>query len=91
MPTVGRFGPYRVYFYTNEGTEPPHVHIQREDKFAKFWQSPVILAWTKRFPAAELRKLERLVAAHRERLMEAWHENFPRRGGGTGPERSGNR
>ena len=28
MPTLLRIGPYRIFFYSNEGNplEPPHVH-----------------------------------------------------------------
>ena len=44
MPTVLRSGPYRVYFYSHEGREPPHVHVDREDRSAKFWLEPVGLA-----------------------------------------------
>jgi hypothetical protein len=32
MPTVGRIGPFRFFFYSNEGAEPPHVHAQQERK-----------------------------------------------------------
>ncbi|MCP9886780.1 DUF2442 domain-containing protein [Cyanobium sp. ATX 6A2] len=27
MPTILRSGPYRVYFYSHEPNEPPHVHM----------------------------------------------------------------
>ncbi len=30
MPTVFRSGPYRFFFYSNEGSEPPHIHVQRD-------------------------------------------------------------
>jgi hypothetical protein len=76
MPTVGRIGPYRFYFYSNEGTEPPHVHAQQERKIAKFWLEPVALGSTGRFSASELRSIERIVFENRERFLEAWHEFF---------------
>ena len=31
MPTVLRSGPYRFFFYSGDGAEPPHVHVQRDD------------------------------------------------------------
>ncbi|HTR38030.1 MAG TPA: DUF4160 domain-containing protein [Bryobacteraceae bacterium] len=43
MPTIARVGPYRVFFFSNEGFEPPHVHIQREQALAKFWLETVAL------------------------------------------------
>jgi len=41
MPTVLRIGPYRFHFYSREGTEPPHIHVARDDFEAKFWLQPV--------------------------------------------------
>jgi hypothetical protein len=32
VPTVLRVGPYRFFFYSNEGTEPPHVHVEAAGK-----------------------------------------------------------
>jgi hypothetical protein len=31
MPTVLRIGPYRFFFYSNEGHEPPHIHVESAD------------------------------------------------------------
>ena len=76
MPTIARIGPYRIFFFSNEGHEPPHVHIQREDALAKFWLQPVALATATRFRAPELVKLEKMVMEHRKRWIEAWHEYF---------------
>lgn len=44
MPTVAQIGPYRFFFYSNEGDESPHVHAKREAKVARFWLDPVGLA-----------------------------------------------
>jgi hypothetical protein len=43
MPTVLRTGPYRLFFYSSDRDEPPHVHVEREDNVAKFWLDPVTL------------------------------------------------
>ncbi len=37
MPTVLVAGPYRMYFYSHEPNEPPHIHVDRDDQSAKFW------------------------------------------------------
>jgi hypothetical protein len=76
MPTVLRQGPYRFYFYSNERGEPAHIHIRRERMLAKFWLEPVSLAVSSRFSAQELRRLESMVAQHREEFLEAWHEHL---------------
>ena len=76
MPTVLRSGPYRAYFYSHEPNEPPHVHIDRDDRSAKFWLDPVALARNLGFPAAELRRIELLLSENREQLLKAWHDFF---------------
>ena len=76
MPTVLRLGPYRFFFYSNEGFEPPHVHMERDDGNAKFWLTTVALASSQGIAAQELRRLERIVAEHRERFIEAWNDHF---------------
>ena len=61
MPTVHHEGPYRVFFYSADRVEPPHVHIERDANRAKFWLTPVRLARSGGFGAAELLRLEKLV------------------------------
>jgi len=43
MPTILREGPYRFFFYAGDSDEPPHVHVERDDKIAKFFLVPVRL------------------------------------------------
>ena len=35
MPTVMRVGPYRLFFYSADGHEPPHIHVERDADIAK--------------------------------------------------------
>jgi hypothetical protein len=69
-------GRYRFYFFSNEGVEPPHVHVKAEADQAKFWLDPVGLAANYGFRANELSAIERLVREHQRMLMEAWHEHL---------------
>lgn len=73
MPTVLREGPYRLYFFSHEPYEPPHVHVDRDDDSAKVWLDPVGIAQNFGFRAHELRRIERLVVENQETLLEAWH------------------
>jgi hypothetical protein len=54
MPTVLRWGPYRAFFYSNEGDEPAHVHVRAGDREAKFWLHDLTIAMNAGFPAHEL-------------------------------------
>jgi hypothetical protein len=76
MPTVLRSGPYRFFFYSADGSEPPHVHIQRETHTAKFWLEPVRLHDSGGFSSFELRRLEALVEEHAASLRRAWYDFF---------------
>ena len=76
MPTVMRIGPYRFFFYSGDGGEPPHIHIERDDQIAKFWLDPVRLAKSGGFNRAELGDIEKLVLANTIVLQEAWNEYF---------------
>ena len=76
MPTVLRTGPYRLYFYSHEPNEPPHVHIDRDDQSAKFWLRTVALARNLGFNPRELRRIERLIIEHQHQLLEVWDEYF---------------
>lgn len=76
MPTVLRHEGCRFYFYSHEPNEPPHIHVDRDGKSAKFWLSPVALARNVGYNARELGELLRVVANHRSEFMEAWREHF---------------
>ena len=40
MPTVLFVQDWRLYFYSNEGNEPMHVHAVKGDAECKFWLQP---------------------------------------------------
>ena len=76
MPTVLRSGPYRIYFYSHEPNEPPHVHVDRDSSTAKFWLDPLELAINLGFSALELGRIRRVLLSHQAALLKAWHDYF---------------
>ncbi len=76
MPTVLWLGPYRFFFYAGDRDEPAHVHIEREDKAAKFWLDPVRLQNSGGFSRNEISKLHGLVEQNKDDLLRAWNEYF---------------
>jgi len=76
MPTTLRVGPYRFFFYAGDRDEPPHVHVERDDKLAKFWLDPLRLQSNQGFARAELGRIQRLLSDHQQKLLEAWHDYF---------------
>lgn len=79
MPTVLRIGSFRFHFYSDEGHEPPHIHVRTPDGECKFWLSPTIaLASNKGVRPHDLRRIEILVFEHQEVLKQAYHERHSR-------------
>jgi len=76
MPTVFREGPYRFFFYTGDRNEPAHIHVEHENRVAKFWLDPVRLQNSGGFSRKEIRRLYRLVEENQENLLREWHEYF---------------
>ncbi len=76
MPTALRIAGFRFFFYSLEGSEPPHIHAEQAENVAKFWLEPVALAESHGFRSHELNRLRALVAEHRPQFLEAWHAHF---------------
>ena len=76
MPAIHDIGPYKLFFYSAEGNEPPHVHVRRDRATTKFWLNPVRLAGSRRFSDHELREIEGIVEENQPRILEAWNEHF---------------
>ncbi len=76
MPTLLRIGKTRFFFYSNEGNEPPHTHVEQAGATAKFWLLPVPLANFRGFDFPALRKLQRQVQRNQHRFLGAWHDHF---------------
>ena len=76
MPTIEYRGPYRIFFYSHDLREPPHVHIQRDRSIAKFWLQPVALASSHGFAGHELNELHGIVRENAARYLEKWHEHL---------------
>ena len=76
MPTVLRSGPYRFYFYSSDGGEPPHVHVGRDELEAKFWLDPVRLAYSAGFRPSDIRRIASIIEENQRQLLGAWDEFF---------------
>ncbi len=76
MPTVLRAGPFRFFFYAGDREEPQHVHVERDDRIAKFWFDPIRLQSSGGLSRTEIARVQRLVAEHRSQLVEAWDAYF---------------
>jgi hypothetical protein len=75
-PTILNVGPYRFFFYSGDRFEPPHVHVERENKVAKFWLQPVRLQNSGGFRPDEIRQIQKMVEENQIKLLERWNDTF---------------
>ena len=81
MPTLLRVEGFRVFFFSNfsnEGQEPPHVHVSKGDGVAKLWLAPLQLVYARGLTPAELRRVRELTRDQAPAFLERWHEVFDR-------------
>ncbi len=76
MPTVLRTDPYRFFFYAGDRQEPPHIHVEPDDKTAKFWLDPVRLQRSGGFGRQEINRIAKLIEDNQQRLLQRWSEYF---------------
>ncbi|BCH55044.1 DUF4160 domain-containing protein [Agrobacterium vitis] len=79
MPVLLRHGPYKFFFYSNEGNprEPIHVHVRSAQGEAKIWLEPTIgLSESFGFNSRELSAIIKIVIDNRAAFTRAWGEYF---------------
>ncbi|MFY9243066.1 MAG: DUF4160 domain-containing protein [Polaribacter sp.] len=76
MPTILKLNGFRFFFYANDHL-PIHVHIEKENKTAKFNLEPFVeLVYSRRFKASEVTEIRKLVSENRELFTNKWNEFF---------------
>ncbi|MBA3967664.1 MAG: DUF4160 domain-containing protein [Nitrospirales bacterium] len=78
MPTILKVGPCRFFFYAGDRGEPMHVHVEHENRIAKFWLNPIRLHKSGGFNRAQINRIQKIVEENSEKLVEAWNEYFGR-------------
>jgi hypothetical protein len=67
--------PYRIYFYSFDCNESPHVHVRRERMTCKFWLEPIELANNHGFSARELNQIRAIIEQELSKIQEVWNEH----------------
>ena len=76
MPSVLRVGRYRFFFYASDFDEPPHIHVEYENKIAKFWLDPIRLQKSGGFNRIEINRIYKIIQEHQDKLIGEWDEYF---------------
>jgi hypothetical protein len=71
---------WRFYFYSNEGTEPPHIHGRKGDAECKYWLRPELYeieeAWSYNLTPRLRREARKIIFDHFDLLVEEWKKRF---------------
>ena len=76
MPTVMRIKGYRFLFFSNDAREPVHIHVDSDDKYAKFWLEPIQLVKSVGYHASELSEIRKIISENVEAIRRRWDEYF---------------
>ncbi|MFV0304089.1 MAG: DUF4160 domain-containing protein [Moheibacter sp.] len=75
MPTVLIINGFRFFFYSNEHL-PIHIHVEKDNKTAKFNLDEIELVRSRGFNASELKEMRKLVLDNVELFKNKWDEYF---------------
>jgi len=76
VPTILKSGKYRFFFFSNEGAELRHIHVESDDKYAKFWLDPIDLARSVGYKESELGEIRELIQENIHLLKAKWDAYF---------------
>ena len=83
MPTILYINGWRLFFYMNEGSEPPHVHCAKADCDVKYWLNTgtfdIIPAYEYNLSPSDRKSIRKIVFTHFDYIVEKWME-FQRNG-----------
>ncbi|MGL5033965.1 MAG: DUF4160 domain-containing protein, partial [Microcystaceae cyanobacterium] len=74
MPVILRIKGYRFWFYEADLDEPPHVHVSKDNKQAKFWLTPISLAKENRFRDHEINEIYRILKDFQDDILKTWQK-----------------
>ena len=71
---------WRVFFYSNEGREPIHVHAHKGEAESKIWLLTATYdieeAWSHNLTARLRREVRKVVFDHFDLIVEEWERHF---------------
>ena len=80
MPTVLFILGWRLFFYSNEGSEPIHVHAEKGEMECKYWiivdEIEIYEAFSFNMSPASKREIKKIIYQHFDLIVEAWKQHF---------------
>jgi len=75
MPTILKLNGYRFFFFSNEHI-PKHIHIQKQQKYAKIDIESLQILDNYKFNSKELNEILKIVKENQQKFTKAWDEYF---------------
>ena len=80
MPTILLVQGWRLFFYSNEGNEPLHVHARKGDSECKFWLNTEIYEieedWSYNLTSRLRREVRKIIFDHFDLIAEEWRRHI---------------
>ena len=80
MPTIVYIFGWRLFFYSNEGNKPIHIHAEKADMECKFWilEEEVELkeAYSYNLNQKDRKEIKKIIYQHFDLIVESWYKYF---------------
>jgi hypothetical protein len=81
MPTILYIRGWRLFFYTNEGNEPPHIHARKGNVECKYWLYPDVFdieeVYAYNMSPADRRNIRQIIFANFDYIITEY-QKLPR-------------
>ncbi len=80
MPTILFIYGWRLFFYSNEGNEPIHVHAEKGEMECKFWiiteEIEIEEACSVQMTPQAKKEIKKIIYQHFDLIVDAWNSHF---------------
>lgn len=80
MPTVLYILGWRLFFYSNEGTEPIHIHAEKGDMECKYWllieDYDIQEAFAYNLKPTDKKEIRKIIFDHYDLIVASWKNYF---------------
>ena len=80
MPTILQLAGWRIYFWSNEGSEPIHIHAEKGDMECKYWLDvenyEISIAFDYNLTSQTKREIRKIIYDHFDYIVSEWNKYF---------------
>ncbi|HOY49679.1 MAG TPA: DUF4160 domain-containing protein [Flavobacteriales bacterium] len=80
MPTILYILGWRLFFYSNEGNEPIHVHAEKAEMECKYWllvdKFEIEEANSFNLKPSSRREIRKIIFEHFDLIVDSWNKHF---------------